>query len=159
MNKYYKNIIFAFLTVIVLSCKMENKKEFPQQKNEEVQFKDSIFKKIFKMSLDKLEDPMDSLSTSKILEFYIDPYMNYDTIVSIKNCPPINVKNLIHVKRYKNQLIYIYYTENLKNSVSKFIDIDSRPIDSVILYPVPNEFECIYRKRYILKNKQFKPIE
>jgi hypothetical protein len=100
---------------------------------------------------------MEGGDKNTLLEFYIDPYKNYDTIIAIKNCPPLSVRNLIHVKKYQNQCIYIYYTEGLEPLVSKFINITDEPVKAVNLKPLPNEFECIFTKTFVFKKNQFIP--
>lgn len=97
---------------------------------------------------------MEGANKNALLQFYIDPKENYDTIIAIKNCPPISVKDLILVKKYKDQNIFIYTTENLVPRLNKLIDLSNDSLTSANLKPIRGEFECIYTKSFKLDNKK-----
>ena len=157
MKKY---VIISLFSVLLFSCKTANaKKSSKAEVFKEIEFKNHAFEKLFKASLNDLDIYIEGEKKTIILEFYIDPDKGYDTIVNIKNCPPVCVKNLIYVKKYKDQYIYIYYTKNLEHIVNGLIDSANDPIKFVNLTPVPNEFECIYKKAFVLKNDKFIPSE
>ena len=151
-----KYLVVLFFIILLFSCKTDNYEDSSKgEMLKEIEFNSHSFEHLFKKSLNDLETSMEGENKTIMLEFYIDQNRNYDTIINIKNCPQICVKNLVHVKKYNNQHIYIYYTGNLEGMVSKLINIQNEPINSVNMKPVPNEFECIYKKVFILKNNKF----
>jgi len=149
-----------FLCVLVFSL-IGCKNEVPHKVSlNEMVFKDSVFGNIFVKSFNDLELPIIGEDRNTIIEFYIDPNRNYDTIVAIRNCPPNNVRRLISLKKYKESNVYIYCPPNLRKRFSQLIDLeDDTPLISVSLKPLEDEFECIYSRLFVLNNHRFNPIE
>ena len=151
-----KNVAINIFLLFLLSCNSNNKiNDFDHEIFKEITFKNDNFKEVFERSLSDLEIGGEEFDKSIIIKFYTDPYQNYDTIVSIQNCPPTCVKNLVLVKMYDTKKVYLYCNENLLNRFSRLIDISNDSLNSVNLKPVKNEFECIYKKNFKLKNDDF----
>jgi hypothetical protein len=149
-------LVLCFLTIFLLSCKNEHTDHSNFKK---IIFKNSSFKHIFETSVKELKSTMIEEDKSTIIEFYIDPYYDYDTIVAIRNCPPVNVKNLILVKTYQKNNVYIYCAEDLQKRLNQFIDTDDDTIDYVSLKPVTSDFECIYSRLFKLNDNRFTAIK
>lgn len=155
-----KYIILCFAYILILSCNKKNVPPNLSDKNyNELVFHDKSFEDAFKKSLTDLEIDLEGANKNIIIQFYIDPKENYDTIIDIKNCPPVSVKDLLLVKKYKDQNIFIYTTENLVPRFNKLIELSNDSLDSVNLKPVRGEFECIYTKSFKLDNKKITPKE
>lgn len=149
-------ILFSF---IVISCK--NDIATPKEVFNEIKFKNDSLELAFKKSVDELTIPdegmgLDTMNENLIIEFYRDSFENYDTIVAFKNCPPISVRNLIQVNRYKNFKVYLYCEGHLLRRFSELVDLSNNRPKTVNLKPINDEgFECIYKRNYKLDNNQF----
>lgn len=122
--------------------------------------KDSLFKEIFEKSIKELEfDIADEDVNQYIIDFYIDYDYTNKLVVAIKNCPPIQVKNLVYIKEYQGRKVYIYFSDIFKKKVSRFIDTDDKPIKYVTLETQPSEFECIYLREFIVTNDSLIPVQ
>ncbi|WP_297332094.1 hypothetical protein, partial [Flavobacterium sp.] len=153
---FMKYLFLSAMSLILLSCVHDTK----QHTNfREIIFKDKSFEQAFRKSLKDLESTFIEGDKNTILEFYIDPYYNYDTVIAIRNCPPTNVKDLISVKKYKQNNVYIYCGDNLRKRLNQLIEINDETISQVCLKPVTSEFECIYFKLFrIGENKQLQEL-
>lgn len=148
-------IVIVLATISLLSC---NKESDCKPIIKELVFKNHNFEKVFKASFKQLE--MDMIETDKntILEFKIDPYYNYDTIITIKNCPPHSVQNLVSVKSYNNSKVYIYSTKDLLEKLNEFVEVNDDTLNYVKIKPLPYSYECIYTKRSKLVNNKFTTV-
>lgn len=148
-----KCLIFFFLSISLFSCKRENiENTFSNDKVlSPLEFKNKELERLFIKSIEELDIVFfDEEFNHTILEFYDNPDGTNTMVVAIKNCPPIDVINLVFVKDYKGHIVYVYYGDYLKRKVSNFINTNDKPIKSVTLEPVSDEFECIYKREFIL---------
>lgn len=150
--------ISIFIIFLSIGCNKRSERVNSDNYTELVFNNDSFKEKFIKIA-SYLDTDIEGADRSLILEYYIDPYQNYDTIISIRMCPPTELRNLQQVSKYNGRNVYIYYTENLKPILKNFIQLSNKPLDSVSLKPVPNEYECIYRKSFILNKNEMKPYE
>ena len=159
-----KNLIICLVFVFILSCNKENSKHNTTHDDsnfKEIAFKNSSFEQIFKKSVDELTIPnesmgLDTMNENFIIEIYLDSFENFDTIIAFKNCPPISVRNLIQVNRYKNFKVYLYCEGHLLRRFSELVDLSNNRPKTVNLKPINDEgFECIYKRNYKLDNNQF----
>jgi hypothetical protein len=147
--------IFVFFIAFLCSCDNNIKTQLKDREVKEINFKNSSLKQAFQASISKIKIPDSQLGNNILLEFYLDSSENFDTIISIKHCPPTNVKNLILEKKYNNKRVYIYCSEELFGRLDDFIEIGEAKIDSVYLAPVGNEYECIFEDSYKLTSNKF----
>jgi hypothetical protein len=148
--------------ILLVNCKKKDiqlnitkEKEFS-----ELVIKDSLFKQIFEKSIKELEfDIVDEDVNQYIIDFYIDYDHSNNLMLAIRNCPPIEVQNLVYLKEYHGKKVYVYYDSFNKNKVSKYIDTDDKPIKYVTLETQSSEFECIYLREFIVTNDSLIPVQ
>lgn len=99
-----KYLIVFFLSISLFSCKRENIEN--TLSNDKVlsplEFKNKELERLFIKSVEELDIVFfDEEFNHTILEFYDNPDGTNTMVVAIKNCPPIDVINLVFVKDYK----------------------------------------------------------
>lgn len=153
-----KYFTILFISVFLFSC---NQREEKYNTENEIVFKNTTLEANFKEWVNLLEESGEGLDSQDygknvLIEFYIDPYEDYDTIVAIKYCPPVSVRNLVLHRKYGEADVYVYSDGLLRKRLATLIDMEGSQLQSVNLKPV-NEYECIYSKRLELRNNDIVP--
>lgn len=156
----YVIILFVSVFLLVGCKKTVIGNPLIEEKLSPLVIKDSLFKEIFEKSIKELEfDIVDEDVNQYIIDFHIDYDSTNKLVVAIKNCPPIQVKNLVYIKEYQGRKVYVYFSDIFKKEVSKYIDTDDKPIKYVTLETQPSEFECIYLREFIVTNDSLIPVQ
>ncbi|WP_286408416.1 hypothetical protein [Myroides marinus] len=156
----YVIILFVSVFLLVGCKKTVVGNSLIEEKLSPLVIKDSLFKEIFEKSIKELEfDIVDEDVNQYIIDFYIDYDHSNNLMLAIRNCPPIEVQNLVYLKEYHGKKVYVYYDGFNKNKVSKYIDTDDKPIKYVTLETQSSEFECIYLREFIVTDDSLIPVQ